>query len=183
MFLCTKLTHLYFIVSFFLLMCNSISLKMNKFLKIKVLRKALFAFASLMALVGVSSVFVSCHESLEKRAQREAREYTERNCPTPWDNNDVRTDSVGFDIDSRTYVYYCSVRGKADNADFINANRQVLTDNLKEEVNSTPNLKAFKEAAFSFAYILRSHKDAKQVLFSITITPKDYEKSLMAIKP
>ena len=135
---------------------------MNKFLKIKVLRKALFAFASLMALVGVSSVFVSCHESLEKRAQREAREYTERNCPTPWDNNDVRTDSVGFDIDSRTYIYYCSVRGKAD---------------------SNPNLKAFKEAAFSFAYILRSHKDAKQVLFSITITPKDYEKSLMPIKP
>ena len=118
MFLCTKLTHLDFIVSFFLLMCNSISLKMNKFLKIKVLRKALFAFASLMALVGASSVFVSCHESLEK-----------------------------------------------------------------EEVNSNPNLKAFKEAAFSFAYILRSHKDAKQVLFSITITPKDYEKSLMPIKP
>ena len=95
----------------------------------------------------------------------------------------MRTDSVGFDIDSRTYIYYCSVRGKADNADFINANRQVLTDNLKVEVNSNPNLKAFKEAAFSFAYILRSHKDAKQVLFSITITPKDYEKSLMPIKP
>lgn len=181
MFLCIKLTHLDFIVSLFL-MCNSISLKMNKFFKIKVLRKALFAFASLTALVVSSSVFVSCHESLEKRAQREAREYTERNCPTPWDNNDVRTDSVGFDIDSRTYIYYCSVRGKADNADFINANRQVLTDNLKEDVNSNPNLKAFKEAAFSFAYILRSHKDAKQVLFSITITPKDYEKSLMAIK-
>lgn len=167
----------------FFLMCNSISLKMNMFFKIKVLRKALFAFASLMALVVSSSVFVSCHESLEKRAQREAREYTERNCPTPWDNNDVRTDSVGFDIDSRTYIYYCSVRGKADNADFINAKRQVLTDNLKEDVNSNPNLKAFKEAAFSFAYILRSNKDAKQVLFSITITPKDYEKSLMAIKP
>ena len=52
-------------------------------------------------------LFVSCHESLEERAEREAREYTERNCPTPVVNFS-RTDSVRFDREARNYIYYCS---------------------------------------------------------------------------
>ena len=74
-------------------------------------------------------------------------------------------------------------------ADFFHArnNYPFLVDNglathRERRTNSLMNA-GTGEAAFSFAYILRSHKDAKQVLFSITITPKDYEKSLMPIKP
>ena len=161
MFLCTKLTHLYFIVSFFLLMCNSISLKMNKFLKIKVLRKALFAFASLTALVA------SCTESMEDRAVREAREYTEKVCPTPY-INDSRTDSAVFDKDSRTYIYYLSLRNKADNAEAIALNRNKLHNMQKQALDNNPALKSYKEAHFSFRFIYRSASNPQKILLDDT---------------
>ena len=45
---------------------------------------------------ALCSVLLSgCHENMEKRAQREAREYTEKYCPTPVQNF-TRTDSVVF---------------------------------------------------------------------------------------
>lgn len=38
---------------------------------------------SVFALVG-GLMMQSCHESLEERAARECKEYTERNCPSSW---------------------------------------------------------------------------------------------------
>ena len=51
------------------------------------------------------TLLASCTESLEDRAVREAREYTEKVRPTPY-INDSRTDSAVFDKTSRTYTYY-----------------------------------------------------------------------------
>ena len=48
------------------------------------------------ALMVMSAPLTSCQESLEERAEREAREYTEKHCPTP-PQNDVITDSIVFD--------------------------------------------------------------------------------------
>ena len=42
------------------------------------------------------SLLASCTESLEDKAAREAKEYTEKYCPTPY-VNDSRTDSATFD--------------------------------------------------------------------------------------
>ena len=132
----------------------------------------------LFMLLAVASLLVSCHESLEKRVQREAREYTQKNCPTPW-NNGTRTDSVVFDIPTLTYISYCSVTGKADNALFINANRRYLTDGLRANVNSDPGCKGLKEAGYNFRYVLRSYKNPKQVLYTLTLTKKDYAQSVL----
>ena len=60
------------------------------------------------------SLLASCTESLEDKATREAKEYTEKYCPTPY-VNDSRTDSATFDKSTKTYVYYISLRNKADN--------------------------------------------------------------------
>jgi len=79
--------------------------------KIKNMRKPLlFLFTAL--------VLVACNESLEDRAEREAREYTARYCPTPVVNNS-RTDSVAFDKATKTYTYYCTLTGEYDSAEFI----------------------------------------------------------------
>ena len=44
--------------------------------------------------IGIfASLLVSCTESLEDKAAREAKEYTEKYCPTPY-VNDSRTDSA-----------------------------------------------------------------------------------------
>ena len=127
----------------------------------------------LLMLAAVVALLVSCHESLEKRAQREAWEYTEKNCPTPWTNS-VRTDSVVFDIPTRTYTYFCCVNGKMDNEELIKAHWQNISDGLREEVAANTGLKAYKEAGFCFRYLMYSNSKPRKLLYNITISPNDY---------
>ena len=41
----------------------------------------------IIGIVACAALLCSCHENMEKRAQREAREYTEKYCPTPEELN------------------------------------------------------------------------------------------------
>ncbi len=52
--------------------------------------------------IFLASLVVSCTESLEDKAAREAKEYTEKYCPTPY-VNDSRTDSAAFDKTTKMY--------------------------------------------------------------------------------
>ena len=107
---------------------------------------------NILLLMASAILLSSCHESLEKRAQREAREYTEKYCPTPV-RDYVRTDSVSFDI-----------------------NRDKIAEALQTQINEGTNFRAYKKAGFSFQWTLRSDKDKKMVYFDKKYTPKDYNK-------
>ena len=109
-------------------------------------------------LVLIPFVLIACHESLEDRAAREAKEYTEKYCPTPV-NNFTRTDSVVFDKATRTYHYYCTIN-----------------DGLLQSITKSTNIKAYKEAGFNFAYTCRSQKNPRLILFEGMYTQKDYDK-------
>ena len=125
------------------------------------MKKIIFcAFAAL-------SLMAACTESLEDRAAREAKEYSEKVCPTPY-VNDGRTDSTVFDKTTRTYTYYMTLRGKADNYQVINANKKKLYNIQKESLDNNPGLKKYKEAHFTFRFIYRSAKNPKQVLLDDT---------------
>lgn len=117
---------------------------------------------------------VACHESLEQRAQREAKEYTRKLCPTPFVNN-TRTDSLVFDMATRTYLFYCSVNGFVDDQAFVDAHKDELTKGLIGNLREDTDKKIYKDAGFSFAYVMHSAKNPKQVLYKATFTPKDYE--------
>lgn len=125
-----------------------------------------------LLLIAASVLLAGCHESLEQRARREAQEYTKKNCPTPWVNY-TRTDSVVFDTSSRTYTYYCSVNDRMDDADLIKAHTADITNGLQEELSQNTAIKTYKEAGFAFAYVMRSYKDKRQVLYQHTFTAKD----------
>lgn len=61
----------------------------------------------------------SCHRTnLEDLAAKTAEEYTERYCPTPFEDNQ-RTDSVGFDRVTHTFSYYYTLSGKIDNPEIL----------------------------------------------------------------
>ena len=60
----------------------------------------------------LASLVVSCTENMEDKAVREAKEYTEKYCPTPY-VNDSRTDSAVFDKNTRVFSYYMTLRNKA----------------------------------------------------------------------
>lgn len=132
------------------------------------MRKTILSVLTVMMLA-------SCHESIEERAQREAHEFTERYCPTPVVNY-TRTDSVAFDMKSKTYTYYCSVTDAMDNADIISQNKDKIKSGLLESIIGNTQIKIYKEAGFNFAYILHSAKDPGKVLFSVKYTPKEYER-------
>ena len=109
------------------------------------------------------SLLASCTESLEEKAEREAKEYTEKYCPTPY-VNDSRTDSATFDKSTKTYVYYISLRNKADNKQVIEANKDKLHKIQKEALDNNPGLKKYKEEHFTFRFVYHSAKNPKEVL-------------------
>ena len=122
----------------------------------KYMKKIIYAIATL-------ALTASCTESIEDKAAREAKEYTEKVCPTPFVNNG-RTDSTVFDKSTRTYIYYMTLRDKADNAQVIDANHKKLYNIQKQSLDNNPGLKKYKEAHFTFRFVYRSAKNPNQVL-------------------
>ncbi len=120
------------------------------------MKKIVFILATL-------ALAVSCTESLEDKAAREAKEYTEKFCPTPFVNGG-RTDSTVFDKSTRSYIYYMTLRGKADNAQVIKANQKQLYNIQKQSLDNNPGLKKYKEAHFSFRFVYRSAQNPQEVL-------------------
>ncbi len=110
-----------------------------------------------------ATLLASCTESLEDKAAREAKEYTEKYCPTPY-INDSRTDSASFDKNTRVYTYYITLRNKADNKQAIDANKQKLHNLQKEALDNNPGLKKYKENHFCFRFVYHSAKNPKEVL-------------------
>ncbi|MBQ7150098.1 MAG: hypothetical protein IJS06_03960 [Prevotella sp.] len=128
----------------------------------------LFAVASL-------ALMCSCHhDTIEDRAEREAKDYTEKFCPTPY-TNDVRTDSLTFDKSSKTFTYYCRLRGLIDNPKVIAENETKLKTAIRENFSNDTGTKIYKDAKFNFIYILRSDNDPKTILLKVKLTEKDYK--------
>ena len=117
--------------------------------------------------IFLASLVVSCTESLEDKAVREAKEYTEKYCPTPY-VNDSRTDSAVFDKNTRVFSYYMTLRNKADNKKAIDANRDKLHKLQKESLDNNPGLKKYKEEHFTFRFVYHSAKNPKEVLLDDT---------------
>ena len=121
----------------------------------------------LTALTGLAS----CQESLEDRCAREAREYTRKNCPVMVDRN-IQMDSMTFDRATHTIGYVYSVKGALDDSLTINSNNPRAL--LLQQVRNSPNLKLYKEAAYSFRYTYYSSQKKGTKLFEATFHDKDY---------
>lgn len=121
-------------------------------------------------IIPVALILMSCHESLEDRAAREAREYTQKNCPVKIAENIVN-DSMTYDKATRTVHYYYSLTGAIDTT--ITEKEKIRKAMLQGVVNAT-NLKAYKDAGFKFRYTYFSTKHKGKILFDTTVTEKDY---------
>ena len=118
-------------------------------------------------------LLTACHESLEERAAREAKEFTQKNCPTPVRDN-TRTDSLTYDADTRTISYWYTLCGPADNAEIIKEKKATLTNTLLEGVKGSMQLKAYKDEGFNIRYVYHSEKEPQKTLLDVTFTEKDY---------
>lgn len=115
-------------------------------------------------------ILTACHENLEDRAAREAKEYTRKNCPVAISEYIVN-DSMAYDKDTRTIHYYYTIKGKADTTaiDWRQARPELI-----KGVKSATNLRIYKENNFNFAYTYYSEKNKGKTLIDVRITPKDY---------
>ncbi|MDO4160187.1 MAG: hypothetical protein Q4D41_07015 [Prevotellaceae bacterium] len=127
------------------------------------MKKIIFLFISVLALSA-------CHESLEDRAEREAKEFTMKNCPMPV-NEYITVDSMVYEKTARTIHYYYTIKGQADTTGISNdAAREGLLKSLKDNTS----IKKFKEEGFNFAYTYFSAKNKGKKLIDFTFYPKDY---------
>lgn len=122
----------------------------------------------------VASMMTSCHESLEERAEREAREFTEKNCPTPLRDNTI-LDSMVFDKSTHTLTHYYTLVGVADNENKVREKEESVHQALLKDVQNNTSFRAYKDAGYSFAFIYCSLKNKGTVLYKDIIREKDYQ--------
>ena len=126
-----------------------------------------------LSIILCLTVFLSCHEGIEDRADRNAREYTEKFCPTPVINY-TRTDSVTFDKATKTYNYYCSETDMRDSEEIIKANSKAIRDGLLQSIKQNTEIRVYKKAGFTFAYTIYSSEKPGTVYLKLKYMPADY---------
>ena len=125
-----------------------------------------------VAVVVSAVMMTSCQESLPARCSREAREYTEKNCPARV-GEQMLLDSVTFAEADSVLGYYYSVSGELDSAALMAENEKRFRDAVEKELRNSTNIKAYKEAGFTFEYIYISSKK-KNTLLTLRFEEKDY---------
>ncbi|MDO4819280.1 MAG: hypothetical protein Q3994_02755 [Prevotella sp.] len=115
----------------------------------------------------------SCQESLPERCQREAKEYTEKNCPVKVENN-VILDSMTFDRKTLTINYFYTLENELDDETMIGTQADNLHTLMLNALKNATNIKLYKENGYNFHYIYLSRKDNKKKLLDILLKKEDY---------
>ena len=126
----------------------------------------------IILLFMVTAIMASCQETLEERAAREARDYTEKHCPAPIAHQ-VTMDSMTFDKATHTFGYYYTLSGTLDDSAYIRRNNPY--EMLLQQVKNSTYLKIYKDEDYNFRYIYNSQKHKGTVLFDETFKSKDYK--------
>ena len=125
-------------------------------------------------LPALCTCLCACHHAtLEDRAEKYTKDYTERFCPTPVQDMQ-RTDSLTFDRTTRTFNYYFTLVDKADNAGIIKAKQKEITDALLKQLKENTSAKVYKDEGFNFHYIFRSTSKGN-ILLENTFTRRQYK--------
>ena len=119
----------------------------------------------------IALVFTACQESLEDRCERDAKEYTRKQCPTAIDDYTI-IDSLTFERATHTIHYYYRLTGVADEEKLIDEIDAV--NRLKQTLKNSTSVKTYKDNKYRFAYTYRSEKDPKKILLDVVFTAKDY---------
>ena len=123
-------------------------------------------FSICIALVLIALLFSSCQETLEEKAERQARDYTRKCCQITI-GKDARTDGIGFDTQSKVYYYYISFFNSLDDEYIVNENKDRFAQMLTQSIKDSPGQRSFLEAGFRFKYICHSGSNPKKVLVRI----------------
>ena len=113
----------------------------------------------------------ACQESIDEKATREAKVYTQKNCPAMLAGN-TTIDSLAFEPSTRTFHYYYTLSGVADTV--IPSMHDSMRETLLHALKNTTSMKDYKDEGFNFAYTYRSQKHPETIIFDVTFTKEDY---------
>jgi len=126
---------------------------------------------SLWLTAFIALFLMACQESLEDRCEREAKDYTRKNCPAQFDSN-IRLDSLTFERSTHTIHYHYTMTGMADSEAVMD--RLDIAAVVKEELKNTTTMKVYKDHQYNFKYTYRSSKDKSRVWGEVLLTANDY---------
>jgi ADP-ribose pyrophosphatase YjhB (NUDIX family) len=135
------------------------------------LRKIVTVMKKIVLLLMSLVLLTSCQESLEDRCDREAKEFTEKNCPRQI-AAEIVMDSMTFEKTTHTISYLYTLNGSLD--DTAKVDSAHFTELLLMEVKNSTNLKLYKDAGYSFRYAYYSAKENGTKLFEATFRESDY---------
>ena len=126
---------------------------------------------TVLFIIGGIMMLTACQESLEDRCAREAKEFTEKNCPRAVDK-EIVLDSMTFEKVTHTISYLYTLQGTLDDPQRIDSAK--FRELLLMEVKNSTNLKLYKDAGYSFRYAYYSQKENGTKLFEATFRDNDY---------
>ena len=120
------------------------------------------------------SIFLSsCTESFSDRCRREAKEYTERQCPRLVDKCIVM-DSMTYEDEPQGFTYHQTVRGELDNKELLTPEAlSSFQEQLLASIRKDINLRRFKERGFTFTYRYTSASTG-DLFTEVSFGPEDY---------
>ena len=116
-------------------------------------------------------LFAACQESLEDKCEREAKEFTRKNCPAMI-AQEIMMDSMTFERATHTIHYYYKLTGQSDRSDAYNMEEAAKM--LKEGLKNTTSVQTYKNEGYNFTYTYRSEKDPKTIWLEVKLSKKDY---------
>ena len=124
-----------------------------------------------VTLMAGAMLLTNCQESLEDRCAREAKEFTEKNCPRAVDK-EIVLDSMTFEKATHTISYLYTLNGTLDDPQRIDSTH--FRELLLMEVKNSTNLKLYKDEGYAFRYAYYSQKNNGTKLFEATFRESDY---------
>lgn len=125
----------------------------------------------LFLLFATTLLLTACQETLEQRCAREAKEYSQKNCPAPIAKG-VTIDSMSFDVATHTLIYSYTLEGVIDDSAVIRNNNP--REQMLQQLKNATAMKPYKDAGYNFRYTYYSTKKKGEKLFEATFQEKDY---------
>ena len=116
-------------------------------------------------------LFCACQESIEDRAERDAREATTKRCPLRM-SKDIVLERIDFDKATRTWQQ----THLWDIDTTIVLSEEAIKEVLLTELLNAPSYKAYRDAGFNFKYIYCRMTNPKDTVINMTLTSKDYNR-------
>ena len=128
---------------------------------------------SIFQFFNFSFFLVSCTESFGERCRREAREYTERQCPRLIDKYIVM-DSMTYEDEPQGFTYHQTVQGELDNDSLLTPEAlSTFQEELLARIRKDISLRRYKERGFTFTYRYTSASTGK-LFTEVSFGPEEY---------